>query len=550
MPKKPNISGYFKGSFLFDLKAGFITAVVALPLAIAFAIASGLPPVMGMYTAILAGIIGSLFGGSKFSITGPTGAMTVIILSIVHNFGLEMLLFAGLLAGIMQLALGYFKFGRAVQFIPLPIISGFTAGIGVIIFIGQIPNALGLVIPPKETAVDTLVALSEHLGAINLVALGMTFGTVIILFFLPKLTKKNNFLRNIPASLFGLVVFTSLAYFFALQVPQVGDIPSGIPLPVLPKIDFSKTVDLLPSAFTIALLGSIEALLCAVVLDGMSGTRHDSDKELMGQGLANIVMPFFGAMPATAAVARSAINFREGAKTRFAGVIHALILLLILLFFSPIAGFIPKAFLAGILMFVSVRMVNVKEFRTIVEISRAEGIVLFATFGLTVFTNLVFAVQAGMLFALVLLFVRLTNASDIKYMEEYDNRDRVFSEMISSSQRLRDSVGLYIIHGPFFFGALNVFESRLNRHMQIQKPIIVLGMEHVPFIDTSGVVRLNAFIKERHKAGGKVVLLELNPEVKKRLFKNEEFKKIMSKDLIFDDIQSALKFIDEKLIPN
>ena len=328
---------YFSNAFVFGLKAGIITAVVALPLAIAFAIASGVPAVMGLYAAIVAGILGSSFGGSKFSITGPTGAMTVIILSIVSKFGISGLLFAGFLAGLIQIAFGVLKIGKIVKFIPLPIVSGFTAGIGVIIFIGQVPNALGLVLPPQETAFLTLLEVVTHIWQANFLALGITFGTVFLLKFFANLTDRLKFFKSVPASLVALVLFTALTYFFSLSIPQVGDIPNYIPSFVIPSFDFGKVKDLLPSAFTIALLGSIEGLLCAVVCDGMTNSRHNSDKELVGQGVANVVLPFFGAIPSTAAIARSAVNIREGAKTRFAGVIHALVLILILLFFAPVA---------------------------------------------------------------------------------------------------------------------------------------------------------------------------------------------------------------------
>src|SRR3989344_8778686 len=363
-----NIRGYFKEAFIFDVKAGFITAIVALPLAIAFAIASGVPPIMGLYTAIVAGILGSTFGGSKFSITGPTGAMTVIILSTVNRFGIEGLLMAGFLAGVFQILFGLLKAGRFVRYIPLPIISGFTAGIGIIIFVGQIPNFLGLSLAPKEFVWETIADIIANLGNINYVAVDIAAITIIMILFMHKVAEKLKFIRDVPPTVVALLIFTVVVMVFSLKVPVVGAIPPGIPMPQLPNFNLELMRNVLPAALTIALLGSIEALLCAVVCDAMSNTKHKSNKELIGQGIANVAMPFFNAIPSTAAIARSAVNIREGARTKYAGIIHAIFLLIIVLFFAPYAEHIPRAFLAGILMFVSIKMIDIQEFRTIMRI--------------------------------------------------------------------------------------------------------------------------------------------------------------------------------------
>lgn len=547
-----SLQSYFQEDFLSDLKAGFITAVVALPLAIAFAIASGVPAIMGIYTAIIAGILGSALGGSKFSITGPTGAMTVIILSTVNKFGIEGLLLAGFLAGLFQLGFGLIKLGKLVKFIPFPIISGFTAGIGVIIFIGQIPNALGLTLNPQEHVWETLWEILEHLGLTNVIALSIAAATIAILLFLPPILGKIKFLKNIPPSMIALVLATLAVYLLVLPVPQVGIIPTGLPSFSMVNINLTLVEEVLPAAFTIALLGVIEALLCAVVCDGMSNTKHDSDKELLSQGVCNTILPFFGGIPCTAAVARSAVNIREGAKTRWAGVLHGLFLLCILLFLGPIAAFIPKAFLAGVLMFVSVKMINIHEFKTIIKISHYETAVLLITFGLTIFTDLVFAVQIGMVLAVFLLFVRLTNAFNISNIDENTNSGNVF---VPHNPKLKEIANVYTIHGPFFFGAMNVFDHKITEHMHVRKPIIILRMKHVPFIDSTAIVRLNSFLKERQKNNFIVFLADLPPRVKETLLRDKEFRELIKntalpdQPAIFDKTKDALQFVEDHFIP-
>jgi SulP family sulfate permease len=540
-----NISKYFKEAFVFDLKAGFITAIVALPLAIAFAMASGVSPIMGLYTAVIAGILGSSFGGSRFSITGPTGAMAVIILSTVNKYGLEGLLLAGLLAGIIQILLGVIKLGKLVKFIPLPIVSGFTAGIGVIIFIGQIPNFLGISIKPQEHVWETIIEVVKGIGLINLLSVIIAISTIIILAFFPKLLKKTKYAKLIPASMIALVLATAAVMIFNLQIPQVGEIPSQLPTFQLIKIDWSLIKDVLPAAFTIALLGAIEALLCAVVADGMTNTKHSSNKELIAQGVANATLPFFGGMPATAAIARTAVNVREGAKTRIAGIIHALIILLIILFFGAIAMFIPKAFLAGILMYVSFRMINIEEFKTIIKISKQEALVLFLTFALTVFTDLVFAVQVGMMLAVFLLFIKFSNIMEINDLMEHDPHKEL-QKLLNGDKNLQDKLGIYTMNGPFFFGAMSIFESKISEHVDVKKKYLIIRMKHVPFIDASAITRLKAFIKERNKNSCKVFLTTLQPKVKESLFNDEEFEELISENNIFETTEEAVEFVKKK----
>ena len=550
MGYQEQLKTYFKENFLYDLKAGFITAVVALPLALAFAIASGVPPVMGLYTAVVAGILASLFGGSIFSVTGPTGAMAVLILSTVTKFGIEGLLLAGFFAGIFQIGFGLLKVGKVVKYLPLPLVSGFTAGIGAIIFIGQIGNALGLKLEPQEHVWQTIAQIFSHISGTIAASFGITIGTIILLVLLPRLLAKSKYTKNIPASIVALILFTVLAVFLTLNIPLVGEIPQGLPSITIPHFSWELVKNVLPAAVTIALLGSIEALLCAVVCDGMTGTKHNSNRELISQGVVNVVMPFFGGMAATAAIARSGVNIREGAKTRYAGVIHGLFLLSTLLFLGPLAELIPRAFLAGILMVVAVKMIDIREFKTILRLSWLDTAVFLITFGLTVLTDLVVAVQVGMLLAILLLFIRLTSIVEINNAGE-DSKDHI-NALLNSNVVLKEKVSVYTINGPFFFGAMNVFDHKINEHLQSKRPFVVLRMKHVPFIDSTGVVRLVEFIKKQEKRGSVVILTSVDDKVKNVLLKDHEFQALMKGEhkkqlLMFEETQEALEFIEKEL---
>jgi SulP family sulfate permease len=541
------VSNYLKESFTSDLKAGFITAVVALPLAIAFAIASGVEPQMGLYTAVIAGMLVAASGGSRYSISGPTGAMTVIILSTLHSFGLEGLLLAGFLAGAFQILFGILKLGKVVKYIPLPVISGFTSGIGAIILIGQIPNALGLVIPSKEHVWETLYAIISSANLISTTAITICIATILLLLFLPGLMARIKYINSLPPSIIALILSVLMVFYFKIDIPLVGSIPAGLPQIQMLNFNLELLMNVLPAALTIALLGAIEALLCAVVCDGMTNSKHDSNKELIGQGIANMALPFFSGIPCTAAIARSAVNIREGAKTQMAGIIHALILLMILVFLGPVAAFIPKAYLAGVLILVSLRMININEFKTTMSISKMDTAVLIVTFLLTVLTDLVFAVQMGMFLSIILLFIRLTNVIDIHTMESYD-RTKGINATIFADPYLEKNVSVYTINGPFFFGAMNVFESKINEHMTISKPHIILRMRYVPFIDTTGIERLKSFIKASRKQHQRVYLTSVQPEVMKRIESDEELTELMQKQHVHicDSSQDALTFLKKK----
>ncbi|HLG23939.1 MAG TPA: SulP family inorganic anion transporter [Candidatus Nanoarchaeia archaeon] len=538
---------YFKECFVFDLKAGFITAIVALPLAIAFALASGVEPITGIYTAIVAGILASSIGGSRFSITGPTAAMTIIILSTVNKYGIEGLLLAGFLAGLIQVSLGLIKIGRLIKYIPLPVVSGFTAGIGIIIFIGQIPNFFGLSIPAKEHVWQTIAEIFRQIGSASFIAVLIAAATLAILVFFPRILAKSRHLKIFPASFFALVLSTSAVFLLGLMIPKVGLIPSALPKFNLISFNLELVRNVLPTAFTVALLGAIESLLCAVVCDGMTNTKHDSNRELVAQGATNMALPFLGGMPATAAIARSAVNVKEGAKTRISGVIHGLFLLIIMLFLAPVAMFIPKAFLAGVLMFVSFRLINFHEVKTIVGISKSETTVFAITLILTVVTDLVFAVQVGMAMAVFLIIYKFSNLTEINHLSDYDPNTEI-NRIINEDPTLKNNVAIYTMNGPFFFGAMNIFERKLNEHIHSGKKFIILRMKHVPFMDSTAIVRINSFLMERQKKNSKVFLSTLHPGVKKILFKDEDFKRLFSKDSVFETTQDAVNFIKKNYL--
>jgi SulP family sulfate permease len=539
--------GYFRRDFAPDLQAGFITAIVALPLAIAFAIASGLDPIMGLHTAIVAGILAALFAGSPFSITGPTGAMAIIILSTYHQFGLSGLLLAGFFAGVMQVLMGVLRIGRLIKFMPFPIISGFTGGIGLLILLGQIPNALGLSLPSQEHIWQTLGLALQSIGQTQLPAVLIAVGTIAMLAYLPRLFMKVKVLKAVPPSMVALLLTTTAAYALSLVIPTVGAIPNELPRFQGLSLSWGLLHDVLPAAFTIAMLGAIESLLCAVVADGMTNTKHRSDQELVAQGVTNMALPFFGGMAATAAIARTAVNIREGAKTRMASVYHAAFLALIVIFLGPLASHIPKAFLAGVLIFVAARMISLKEFHTIWKTGYQEGTVLVVTLALTVLTDLVFAVQVGLMFAVGLIFLRFSKLFDITEMSEYDLKNEI-PQLLAADPKLKDKVSVYTVNGPFFFGAMSVFDRKLQEHMNATKPYLLLRMKYVPFIDATATERLKQFIRDRNKAGGKVFLVTIQPRVREAIFTDEEFREIIVDNNLFESTEEAVHYIRRKYI--
>jgi sulfate permease, SulP family len=488
-----------------DLTGGLTAAVVALPLALAFAVASGVDPKAGLYTAIVAGIIAAVCGGSPVQITGPTGAMAVILVGIVAKYGIEKVWIAGVMAGIIQVALGIAKLGRLVKFIPYPVTAGFTNGIAVIIFCGQLNNFLGLKLPRSEHFLPGLWQTVTHLEGLNWAAIALATVTIVTKLLWARMT------TSIPASLVGLVLATAIATFFHLNVPTIGSIPQS--LPMLQSIphwnDLGLIRELINPALALAALGSIESLLSAVVADGMTvSEKHDSDRELIGQGLANIVVPFFGGIPATGAIARTAVNVRAGGKTRLSGVIHGVAIAVIVLTLAPLAAQVPLAALAGILMVTSVRMIEWEAIGLLMRATYADFAVMMLTWMVTIFFDLVLAVEVGLIAAGALFIKRMSELNLGKIPET-----EAFPPGIPLE--LSKQISVYRVDGPVFFGAAERFVTFLRDEPDVK--YLVLRLRYVPNMDTTGLVALQDIYQDLQRHDCRLLLSGLQPEVQKLL---------------------------------
>ncbi len=511
----------FKGlfsNFRGDLTGGLTAAVVALPLALAFAVASGVEPKAGLYTAIVAGVVAAVFGGSPVQITGPTGAMAVVLVGIVAKYGIEKVWIAGVMAGIIQIALGVAKLGRLVKFIPYPVTAGFTNGIAVIIFCGQLNNFFGLHLPNQEHFLQALWQTITNLEGYNWLAIALallTIGTKLLW---------NRVNQSIPGSLVGLVVATLAAVFaksqWHLEVPTIGMIPQSLPmLQGIPHWNnFGLIRELINPAIALAALGSIESLLAAVVADGMSvSDRHNSDRELIGQGLANMIVPFFGGIPATGAIARTAVNVRAGGKTRLSGVIHGVALALIVLAFAPLAAQVPLAALAGILMITSIRMMEWEAIGLLIHTTYADFGVMLLTWLVTVCFDLVLAVEVGLIAAGILFIKRMSELSLVKMPE-----DNVFLAGVPLD--FGKQIAIYRIDGPMFFGAAERFVTFLRDAPEVK--FLILRMRYVPSMDTTGLVALEEIYHDLQRHNCQLILSALRPEVEQLLDRSGLLKEI------------------------
>lgn len=481
-------------TFFGDLAGGVTSAVVALPLALAFAIASGVDPKAGLYTAIVAGIVASLFGGSQLQITGPTGAMAVVLVGIVAQYGLQGVWIAGLMAGLIQLGLGLARMGRLAALLPMPVITGFTAGIGVIIFIGQLGNALGLAATPLEGGpLGQLTAVARHAVAANPAAIALTAGVLVIMWLWPRLNK------TVPPSLVALVALTGVATAFQLDVPRIGAIPQGLPMPAWLPVDPARLGELVRPAIALAALGAIESLLSATVADRLAGAKpHDPNRELIGQGLANIAVPFFGGIPATGAIARTAVNIRAGAKTRLSGVVHGVTIALVLVALAPLAGQIPLAVLAGILLGVSARMIEWDQIRLVMRATRSDVIVLVVTWATTVLFDLVLAVEVGLAVA-ALLFIR--RMADL-HLTPHRPVDHASPDA---------EVLVYDLDRPLFFGDAQRFADTL--HTLPDRRAVVLCMDSVTTLDVTAALALGEALADLRRRGVAIALCGMQPPV-------------------------------------
>ena len=492
---------HFKG----DLTGGLTAAVVALPLALAFAVASGVEPKAGLYTAIVAGTLASLFGGSSVQITGPTGAMAVVLVGIVSKYGIEKVWIAGVMAGIIQIALGVAKMGQLVKFIPYPVTAGFTNGIAVIIFCGQLNNFFGLELGRSEHFLPALWDTLTHIGAFNWAAIviaSVVIGTKILL---PKIT------TVIPGSLVGLILATAIASYFQLDLPTIGEIPRALPLPHgIPHWNDPRLLrELINPALALAALGSIESLLSAVVADGMTvSEKHDSNQELIGQGIANLIVPFFGGIPATGAIARTAVNVRSGGKTKLSGIIHGVALAVIIMSLAPLAAKIPLAALAGILMVVSFRMVEWEAIRLLMRSTYADLSVMLLTWGVTICFDLVLAVEIGLIAAGALFIKRMSdlNLARIPDIEAFP---------AGVPLELGKEIAVYRVDGPVFFGAAERFANFLRDEPEVKH--LILRMRFVPIMDTTGLVALEDIYRDLKRHSCHLILTGLQPEVEQLL---------------------------------
>ncbi len=488
-----------------DLTGGLTAAIVALPLALAFAVASGVDPKAGLYTAIVAGILAAVFGGSPVQITGPTGAMAVVLVGIVAKYGIEKVWIAGVMAGIIQIALGIAKMGQLVKFIPYPVTAGFTNGIAVIIFCGQLNNFFGLQLPRSEHFLPGLWDTLTHISSMNWAAVGIAAIVIATKLLLPRLT------TAIPGSLVGLILATAIAAYFKLDLPSIGEIPRALPFPhsIAHWNDASLLRELINPALALAALGSIESLLSAVVADGMTvSEKHNSNRELIGQGIANVVVPFFGGIPATGAIARTAVNVRSGGKTRLSGIVHGIALAAIVLTLAPLAAQIPLAALAGILMVVSMRMVEWRAISLLFRATYSDFGVMMLTWMVTIFFDLVLAVEIGLIAAGALFIKRMSelNLARIPDTEAFPP---------GVPLELGKEVAVYRVDGPVFFGAAERFATFLRDEPEVKH--LILRMRFVPNMDTTGLVALEDIYRDLKRHNCHLILTGLQPEVERLL---------------------------------
>ncbi|MDC7815627.1 SulP family inorganic anion transporter [Pseudomonas sp. BLCC-B112] len=498
-----------------NLVAGVIVGVVALPLAMAFAIASGVKPEQGIYTAIVGGLLVSLFGGSRLQIAGPTGAFIVILAGVTAKYGVDGLQLATMMAGIILFLLGISRLGALIKFIPDPVILGFTAGIGVIIWVSQWKDFFGLPAVQGEHFHQKLWHLLQALPELHLATTLLALLSLALLLWVPKIPA----LKRLPAPLVAMVLATALQSLFQFQgVATIGSafggIPQGLPTLQLPEISLPRILDLIGPAFAIAMLGAIESLLSAVVADGMAGTRHDSNQELIGQGIANLATPLFGGFAATGAIARTATNIRNGGSSPLAGITHAVVLVLIILFLAPLAANIPLCALAAILFVVAYNMSELHHFKRMVQRApRADVAILLCTFVLTVFSDLVIAVNIGVILAMLHFLRRMASSVEVQQVVGEDLENELRDK---GRGHLPAGVLIYTIEGPLFFGAAETFERALAQTHSDPR-LLIIRLKHVPFMDITGLQTLEEVIGQLHKRGIVVKLCEANLKVHAKL---------------------------------
>jgi len=545
-----SLKNYSKEKFISDLMAGVIVGIVALPLAIAFGIASGVSPEKGLITAIIAGFIISFLGGSSVQIGGPTGAFIVIVYGIIQQFGIEGLAIATVIAGVMLILMGVLKLGTIIKFMPYPIIVGFTSGIALTIFTTQMKDLFGLnMTTVPADFISKWIAYGKAVSTVNIWSVIVGALSILIIIYSPK------FIKKIPGSLIAIIVMTIVVYFlrdhFGITgIETIGDrfqINAALPEPTTIPINMETINLLFPAAFTIAMLGAIESLLSATVADGVTGDKHNSNTELIAQGVANIVTPIFGGIPATGAIARTMTNINNGGRTPVAGIIHAVVLLIILLFLVPLTKHIPMACLAGVLIIVSYNMSEWRTFRSILKNPKSDVIVLLATFFLTVIFDLTIAIEIGLLIAMLLFMRRVAESSNISVFKDELNME-TDAEKTADNDKLTLSKGIevYEIDGPFFFGIANKFDESMKQIGGEKPKVRIIRMRKVPFMDSTGLRNLESLYRLSTKEGIQLVLSGVNDKIKNMLNKSGFADKI-GKDNICSNINEALAKAKELL---
>ena len=545
------IKNYNKNTFMSDLMAGVIVGIVALPLAIAFAIASGVSPEKGIVTAIIAGFIVSFLGGSKVQIGGPTGAFIVIVYGVIQQYGLAGLTVATMIAGVLLILIGVFKLGTVIKFIPYPVVIGFTSGIAVTIFTTQMADVFGLNFGGETVPGDFIgkwMLYFRHLDTINWWDAGVCVISVLIIALTPQVS------RRIPGSLVAIIfvtvgVWVMKTYFGITGIDTIGDrfsIDSHLPKAVIPALDWEAIKNLFPIAVTIAALGAIESLLSATVADGMISDHHNSNTELIALGIANMVTPLFGGIPATGAIARTMTNINNGGRTPVAGMIHAVVLLLILLFLMPLAQFIPMACLAGVLVVVSYNMSGWRTFKALLKNPTSDVTVLLITFFLTVIFDLTVAIGVGLLLACILFMRRVMETTEISVIKnEIKVQDESGIHSYDEGLTIPKGVEVYEINGPYFFGVATQFEELMDEFRDKSK-VRIIRMRKVPFIDSTGIHNLANLCEMSSKRKITVVLSGVNPKVHSALQK-ANFYNILGEKNICPDINVALARANELL---
>jgi SulP family sulfate permease len=548
---EPKLLSVFKEGYTFkqfqgDLMGGLTVGVVALPLAIALAIASGVKPEQGLYTAIVAGFLIAILGGSRVQISGPTGAFVVIVYGIVQKYGYDGLVVATLIAGIMLVIMGLARMGALLKFVPYPVIVGFTSGIALIIFSSQVNDFLGLRIEKVPADfVEKWIEFVRHAGNIDPYTVGLGVGSLLIIILWPHVT------HRIPGQLIAILVATLAVQYFQLPVETIesrfGVMPTGLPIPQMPTVTWARFQELFSPAITIAILAALESLLSAMVADGMTGTRHRSNMELVGQGAGNIASAIFGGIPATGAIARTATNIKSGGKTPVASIIHAVFLLLVLLLIGKWAALIPMATLAAVLIVVAYNMSEWREFQHLLKSPRGDVAVLLATFLLTVFIDLTVAIQVGILLAAFLFLQNMSKEARVSVITDTLQEDEEFKGRDMSKIEIPKRVEVFEVHGSLFFGAVSQFKESI-RVVSRKPKVIILRMRNVPTIDASGIHILEELVKEMHSAGGIVVFSAVSRSVY-RVMRASGFIELVDRRNfapdIFAAIEIARKYLDQ-----